>query len=79
VSVCAHADESYTRPLPRYVRRAFESYLRCGIPEHGFLRLRCEDCGHDRIVAFSCKERGTCPSCAGRTMSNTAALWITAR
>jgi len=33
----------------------------------GFLRLRCDDCGHDRVVAFSCKERGTCPSCAGRT------------
>lgn len=67
------ADERYAHPLPRYVRRAFEHYLRCGLPEHGFLRLRCDDCGHDRVVAFSCKERGTCPSCAGRTMSNTAA------
>ncbi len=67
------AEKRYARPLPRYVRRAFEQYLRCGIPEHGFLRLRCDDCGHDRVVAFSCKERGTCPSCAGRTMSNTAA------
>ena len=67
------ADERYTRPLPRYVKRAFEQYLRCGLPEHGFLRLRCDDCGHDRVVAFSCKERGTCPSCAGRTMTNTAA------
>ncbi len=68
-----HAEEHYTRPLPLYVRRAFEHYLRCGIPEHGFLRLRCDDCGHDRVVAFSCKERGTCPSCAGRTMANCAA------
>jgi len=69
----AHTDESYERPLPRYVRRAFESYLRCGLPEHGFLRLRCEDCGHDRVVAFSCKERGPCPSCSARTMCNAAA------
>ncbi len=68
-----HAEEHYTRPLPLYVRRAFEHYLRCGPPEHGFLRLRCDDCGHDRVVAFSCKERGTCPSCAGRTMANCAA------
>jgi len=68
-----HAEEHYARPLPKYVRRAFEQYLRCGLPEHGFLRLRCEDCGHDRVVAFSCKQRGTCPSCAGRTMANTAA------
>ena len=25
---------------------------------HGFLRLRCGDCGHDKLVAFSCKRRG---------------------
>jgi len=64
-----HADEHYARPLPRYVRRALENYLRCGIPEHGFARLRCNDCGRDRIVAFPCKERGPCPSCAGRMMT----------
>ncbi|MBI2392614.1 MAG: hypothetical protein HYV09_23720 [Deltaproteobacteria bacterium] len=29
---------------------------RRGIPEHGLLRLRRDDCGHDRIVAFSWKE-----------------------
>jgi len=67
------ADEQYARPLPKYVRRAFDHYLRCGLPELGFLRLRCEECGHDRVVAFSCKQRGVCPSCAGRTMTNTAA------
>lgn len=67
------ADESYARPLPRYVRRAFDEYLRCGLPEHGVMRLHCEDCGHDRVVAFSCKQRGPCPSCAGRIMANTAA------
>ncbi len=72
-SFVRHAEEHYARPLPLYVRRAFEHYLRCGLPEHGFLRLRCDDCGHDRVVAFSCKARGTCPSCAGRTMANCAA------
>ncbi|MBK7398399.1 MAG: transposase [Myxococcales bacterium] len=72
-SFLRHAEESYARALPVYVRRAFERYLRCGIPEHGFLRLRCEACSLDHVVAFSCKERGTCPSCAGRMMANTAA------
>jgi len=52
-SFLRYAEEHYTRPLPRYVRRAFEQYLRCGLPEHGFLRLRCDDCGHDRVVAFA--------------------------
>ena len=65
--------EHYARPLPPYARKTFEQYLVCGMPEHGFLRLRCNDCGDDRIVAFSCKQRGACPSCAGRIMANTAA------
>ena len=36
----------------------FEAFLECGILAHGFLRLRCGDCGHDKLVAFSCKRRG---------------------
>ena len=39
---------------------------------HGFLRLRCDDCGHDKLVAFSCKRRGFCPSCGARRMAQTA-------
>ena len=40
---------------------------------HGFLRLHCGDCGHDKLVAFSCKRRGFCPSCGARRMAQTAA------
>ncbi|MCY7308276.1 MAG: transposase zinc-binding domain-containing protein [Rhodoferax sp.] len=40
---------------------------------HGFQRLRCADCGHDRGLAFSCKRRGFCPSCGARRMSQSAA------
>ena len=32
------------RPLPDYVQREFEDYLRCGRLEHGFLRVRCDTC-----------------------------------
>ena len=32
------------KPLPGYVRREFEGYLKCGRLEHGFLRLRCDTC-----------------------------------
>ena len=56
-----------------YVRKAFEKYLECGIFAHGFARARCGDCGHDFLVAFSCKGRGVCPSCNARRMSETAA------
>jgi hypothetical protein len=43
---------------------------------HGFLRVRCKDCGNNRVVAFSCKRRGFCPSCLGRRMADTAAFCV---
>jgi len=64
------------RELPRYVQREFEDYLRCGRLEHGFLRLRCERCRDEKLVAFSCKRRGFCPSCGARRMVETAALLV---
>ncbi|HEX7603909.1 MAG TPA: transposase zinc-binding domain-containing protein, partial [Polyangiaceae bacterium] len=36
-------------------------------------RLRCESCSESKLVAFSCKGRGFCPSCLGRRMCATAA------
>ena len=61
------------RPAPRFVEQELRALLRCGILAHGFLRLHCDECGHDRLVAFSCKRRGFCPSCGGRRMADTAA------
>ena len=54
------------RPLPRFVERELRGFLACGILAHGFLRVHCDACGRDRIVAFSCKGRGFCPSWGGR-------------
>ena len=59
--------------LPAYVPRAFYDYLPCGILAHGFLRLGCDTCKQEVLLAFSCKRRGFCPSCAGRRMAQTAA------
>ena len=59
--------------LPAYVQREFYDYLQCGILAHGFLRLGCDTCKHEMLLAFSCKRRGFCPSCAGRRMAQTAA------
>jgi len=58
--------------LPAYVQREFYDYLQCGILAHGFLRLGCDTCHHEVLLAFSCKRRGFCPSCAGRRMAQTA-------
>ena len=69
----AHARDSYEAPLPRYVEDELRGYLKCGVFAHGFVRAHCDSCGHDLLVAFSCKARSVCPSCAGRRMANTAA------
>jgi hypothetical protein len=69
----AHTRENYARPLPRYVQEELRGYLRCGVFAYGFVRCRCDACGHDLLVAFSCKGRGVCPSCGGRRMANSAA------
>jgi Putative transposase/Transposase zinc-binding domain len=61
------------RPIPRFVEREFRDYLTCGVLEHGFLRVHCDSCGKDRVVPFSCRGRGWCPSCGGRRMADTAA------
>jgi Putative transposase/Transposase zinc-binding domain len=68
-----HARENYARPLPAYVEQELRAYLRCGVFGYGFTRCHCDACGHDVLVAFSCKGRGLCPSCAGRRMANTGA------
>jgi Putative transposase/Transposase zinc-binding domain len=59
--------------LPAYVEREFYDYLQCGILAHGFLRLGCDTCQKEMLLAFSCKRRGFCPACAGRRMAQTAA------
>jgi ribosomal protein S27E len=59
--------------LPEFVKDEFDAFLECGILAHGFLRLRCGDCAHEKLVAFSCKRRGFCPSCGARRMTETAA------
>ena len=59
--------------VPRYVEGEFRRYLECGILAHGFARARCGECGHDFLIAFSCKGRGVCPSCNARRMAETAA------
>lgn len=48
--------------LPAFVVVEFRKFLRCGVPAHGFARVRCEDCAFERLVPFRCKGRGFCPS-----------------
>ena len=59
--------------LPQFVKDEFDALLVCGILAHGFLRLRCADCGRDKLVAFSCRRCGFCPSCGARRIAQTTA------
>ena len=68
--------EQQGRPLPAYVGREFDDFLKCGRLEHGFLRVRCDRCHQEKLVAFSCKRRGFCPSCGARRMAESAALLV---
>ncbi|MDP3238304.1 MAG: transposase zinc-binding domain-containing protein [Myxococcales bacterium] len=52
--------------MPRRVRREAEAYQRCGEVRYGFVEVACEECQKARLVAFSCKGRGWCPSCTNR-------------
>lgn len=71
----AHA-ESSGRSVPAFVERELTRYLECGILAYGFVRVRCAACRYDRVVAFSCKGRGFCPSCGGRRMADSAAFLV---
>jgi hypothetical protein len=50
----------YFRPV---IQDVVERYLHCGNPMCGFARIRCPDCGEERLQMFSCKTRGFYPSC----------------
>jgi hypothetical protein len=46
-----------------FVNEVICKYLECGDPHFGFARVKCEECNHEYLLAFSCKCRHFCPSC----------------
>jgi hypothetical protein len=70
-ALCAIVAEHYPRflqeiersggHLPRFVRQEFDDYLKCGLLEHGFLRVKCDGCMHEHLGA-----RGVLSSRASR-------------
>ena len=55
------------------VAHELDIFLACGVLAHGVARVRCGACGHELLVAFSCKRRGICQSCTARRAEDTAA------
>ncbi len=67
-------DERFAReygPWRPVVAHVADKFLACGILEHGFARIRCHDCPHEYVLAFSCKSRYFCPSCNAKRL----AIW----
>jgi len=59
-------DEQFSRQYGfwrPYIAQVIYRYLDCGDLQHGFARVKCKDCGHEYLLAFSCKRRHFCPSC----------------
>jgi len=57
-----------------FVDEQVRRYLDCGLFENGCARIRCPDCAEEYLLAFSCKTRELCPSCAAKRSAATAAL-----
>ena len=62
-------------PLRRDAVSVVRQFHRCGDLAAGFTRLQCPDCGHERLLAFTCETRHFCPSCHQRKVRQTGD-WI---
>ena len=87
-SPCGNASKAFDRFLdayeeryqPRYgflrpiIPEVVNKFLDCGDLERGFARVRCDDCKHEYLLAFSCKGRWFCPSCHQKKVNSSGAL-----
>ena len=58
-----HRYEKEYGDLRPIIQDVVNKYLDCGNPKNGFARIKCKDCGLERLLMFSCHGRGFCPSC----------------
>jgi hypothetical protein len=52
--LCRAYDEQFSRQngfWQPYIEQVIYHYLDCGNPQHGFARVKCKDCGHEKIGA----------------------------
>jgi hypothetical protein len=67
-------DERFAREYGSWrpvLAQVADTFLACGVLEHGFARIRCDACAHAYLLGFSCKGRYFCPSCHAKRL----AIW----
>jgi hypothetical protein len=72
-------DERYQRRFGfwrPYVMDVIQCCMDCGDLNFGFARVKCEDSGHEYLLAFSCKRRRFCPSCHPPALPDIGPKWI---
>jgi hypothetical protein len=63
VSFIAHTEASTGCELPQFIKDPSSTLsLSAASRRTGFLRLRCAECGHDKLLAFRYQRRGFCPT-----------------
>ena len=50
----------FLRPI---IPEVVDKFLSCADLKQGFARIRCENCKHEFILPYSCRQRYFCPSC----------------
>ena len=58
-------------PWRPVVAQVADKFLACGVLDHGFARIRRDDCAHEYLLAFSSKCRYCCPRCHAKRL----AIW----
>ena len=70
-------DDKYCRShgfLRPVVSGVVAAYLKCGDLKQGFARVRCPECHHEFLLAFSCRGRWFCPPCHAKKVVQFAEL-----
>lgn len=69
-------DEFFSKEYGFYrsiISHVVRKFLECGDLHQGFARIRCPDCQHEYLLAFSCRGRWFCPSCHAKKVVQFAA------
>jgi len=58
------------------LQKEIDEFIKCGRLEHEFLRVQRSTYHKEKLVAFSCKQRGCCHSDGARRMAESVALLV---